>query len=71
MLFYTDDAIENRAAFFAKEIHNSIAGLGTNDKALIRLVVSRCEIDMGNIKEEYQKLYKTPLEKDIKVISMI
>ncbi|XP_047479001.1 annexin B10-like isoform X3 [Penaeus chinensis] len=58
--------IENRAAFFAKELHNSMAGAGTNDRALIRLVVSRCEIDMGNIKQEYQKLYKKPLEKDIK-----
>ncbi|XP_042859602.1 annexin B9-like isoform X4 [Penaeus japonicus] len=58
--------IENRAAFFAKELRNSMAGAGTNDRALIRLVVSRSEIDMGNIKQEYQKLFKKPLEKDIK-----
>ncbi|KAK7086296.1 hypothetical protein SK128_020089 [Halocaridina rubra] len=59
-------SIENRAAFFARALHESMAGMGTKDRALIRLVVSRCEIDMVNIKEEYQKLYGKPLEKDIK-----
>ena len=44
-----------------------MAGLGTNDKALIRLIVSRSEVDMVNIKQEYQKIYGKPLEKDIKV----
>lgn len=60
------DSILNRAAYFAKELHNSMSGMGTNDRALIRLVVSRAEIDMGNIKSEYQKIYGKPLEKAIK-----
>lgn len=59
--------IENRAAYFAHELHESMAGMGTRDRALIRLVVSRSEIDMGNIKQEYQRLYNKPLEKAIKV----
>ncbi|XP_076063063.1 annexin B9-like [Oratosquilla oratoria] len=58
--------IQNRAAFFAVEIHDAMAGMGTNDRALIRLVVTRSEIDMGNIKEEYHKIYKKTLEHDIK-----
>lgn len=58
--------IENRAAFFAKELRDSMAGMGTRDRALIRLVVSRCEIDMVNIKQEYHKLFNKSLEKDIK-----
>ncbi|XP_076063062.1 annexin-B12-like isoform X2 [Oratosquilla oratoria] len=58
--------IQNRAAFFAVEIHDAMSGAGTNDRALIRLIVTRSEIDMGNIKEEYVKIYEKPLEKDIK-----
>ncbi|KAK8725868.1 hypothetical protein OTU49_010526 [Cherax quadricarinatus] len=59
-------SILNRPEYFAKELRAAMAGLGTNDRALIRLVVSRCEIDMGNIKQEYHKLYKKPLDQDIK-----
>ena len=36
-------------------------GLGTNDTMLIRVVVSRTEIDMQYIKAEYQKKYKKAL----------
>lgn len=66
----TDLCIENRAGYFARELHESMAGMGTRDRALIRLVVSRSEIDMGNIKQEYQKLFNKPLEKAIRVREM-
>ncbi|KAH7549435.1 hypothetical protein JRO89_XS13G0032200 [Xanthoceras sorbifolium] len=54
--------IENPAAFFAKELHKSMKGVGTNDSALIRLIVSRAEIDLQYIKAEYVKKYKKPLQ---------
>lgn len=40
-------------------------GLGTDEHTLNRIIVSRSEIDMKQIKEEYPKLFTTTLEKDI------
>nr|CAD1825290.1 unnamed protein product [Ananas comosus var. bracteatus] len=52
---------ENPAKFFAKVLRKAMKGLGTNDTTLIRVVVTRTEIDMQYIKIEYQKKYKKPL----------
>lgn len=41
--------------------------LGTNDAQLIRLVVTRCEIDMVEIKEAFQRKYGKTLKSFIKV----
>ncbi|KAF2897862.1 hypothetical protein ILUMI_08313 [Ignelater luminosus] len=48
--------------FFARRFHASIKGSGTNNKQLIRLVVSRSEIDMDLIKVSYKAKYKISLE---------
>lgn len=52
----------NPADFFALGLYKSMAGLGTNDRALIRLVVTRCEIDMVDIKAEFEKSYRKTLK---------
>lgn len=52
---------ENPAKYFSKLLRKSMKGLGTNDTMLIRIVVSRTEIDMQYIKAEYQKKYKKAL----------
>ncbi|XP_044271347.1 annexin B9-like isoform X1 [Tribolium madens] len=59
-------SIKNQAAFFAKRLNKSMKGLGTNDRDLIRLVVTRSEIDMGDIKREYQAKYGESLADAIK-----
>jgi len=55
-------SIRNRASFFAELLYNSMKGMGTRDNDLIRLVVTRSEIDMFDIRQQYQALYRTTLE---------
>ncbi|XP_078580104.1 annexin A5-like isoform X4 [Branchiostoma floridae x Branchiostoma japonicum] len=48
-------------AFFAEKLYKSMKGLGTDDDTLIRIVVSRCEVDMQLIKQAFQANYKQTL----------
>lgn len=48
-----------------------MAGIGTNDTQLIRLVVTRCEIDLNDIKVAFERLYGKSLRSWIKVRSQI
>ncbi|KAF8376770.1 hypothetical protein HHK36_031562 [Tetracentron sinense] len=52
---------ENPGKYFAKELHKAMKGLGTNDTTLIRIIVTRVEIDMQYIKAEYQKKHRKSL----------
>jgi hypothetical protein len=44
-----------------------MAGLGTSDKTLIRIIVSRCEVDLESIKEVFEKKFGKTLGHWIKV----
>ena len=58
-------AVISPSEFFATKINKAIKGI-TNDKLLIRILVSRCEIDMKYIKLFYKQLYKKDMIEDIK-----
>lgn len=45
---------EKQSNHFARRLHESMAGLGTNDSELIRLCITRSEIDMDDIKPEFK-----------------
>lgn len=60
-------SVRDKSSYFAKRLHESMAGFGTNDRALIRIVATRCEIDMADIKNAYMSMYGKSLEADIAV----
>ncbi|XP_028319202.1 annexin A4 [Gouania willdenowi] len=59
-------SMRNRPAFFAERLYKSMKGLGTTDSVLIRIMVSRAEIDMLDIKEQFLKMYGKTLHSFIK-----
>nr|BAK02389.1 predicted protein [Hordeum vulgare subsp. vulgare] len=50
---------------FAEMIRESVVGLGTYEDMLTRVVVSRAEVDMEQIKEEYRARFKTTVTCDV------
>ena len=46
---------------------NDVQGAGTNDDTLIRVIVSRSEVDLVQIKQEFQRQYGQSLESWIQV----
>ncbi|XP_031765990.2 annexin B10 isoform X7 [Galleria mellonella] len=59
------ECVENAPAWFAQRLRKAIEGLGTEDKTLVRIIVARAEIDLGGIKEEYERIYDKTLNSDI------
>ena len=85
--------VHNRPNYFAERLHAAMKGVGTDDDALIRIIVryklmnqiiqkiikinkigsilivcSRCEIDLANIKYEYERAHGKTLLSVVKVI---
>ncbi|XP_033209965.1 annexin B9-like [Belonocnema kinseyi] len=54
--------VKDRAGFFAEQLYKSMKGLGTDDRRLIRLIVTRSEIDLGEIKHAFMEKYGKSLE---------
>jgi annexin A7/11 len=52
--------------YFATRVKDAVKGLGTKDHLLIRVLVSRSEIDMPQIKQYYKQLYGKDMVADIK-----
>lgn len=58
--------IESPEKHFAEVIRASIIGLGTDEDSLTKVIVTRAEIDMMKIREEYLKANKSSLDDAVK-----
>ncbi|KAL6114895.1 anxa3 [Pungitius sinensis] len=58
--------VKNVPAYFAERLHESMKGGGTDESTLNRIMVSRSEIDLLDIRAEFKKLYKRSLLSAIK-----
>ncbi|XP_064152716.1 annexin A3a [Anguilla rostrata] len=53
--------VKNVPAYLAERLRNSMKGIGTDEATLNRIMVSRSELDLLNIRAEYKKMYKCSL----------
>ncbi|XP_053291688.1 annexin A11a isoform X1 [Pleuronectes platessa] len=49
--------IKNTSAYFAERLYKAMKGAGTKDTTLIRIMVTRSEVDMLDIRQAYVKNY--------------
>lgn len=58
-------AIITPAQYFAKKAYKAMKGAGTDENTLFRVIISRAEIDMDDIREYYFRDWNTDLRNDI------
>ncbi|KAK3091422.1 hypothetical protein FSP39_019774 [Pinctada imbricata] len=59
------EVARNKPRYFAKCLRRACEGWGTHDADLIRIIATRSEDDLQEIKEEYQQLYEKSLEEEV------
>ena len=55
----------NPPEYFATRVRDAVKGAGTKDTNLIRVIVSRSDYDLGQIKQAYRNLYNRDMTTDV------
>ncbi|XP_062842008.1 annexin A6 isoform X2 [Trichomycterus rosablanca] len=58
-------SVKNQPSYLADRLYKAMKGLGTDDRALIRIMVSRSEVDLFNIRKEFKETHDTSLHEFI------
>lgn len=58
--------IKGPLVYYSTTMYEAMKGVGTNNKVLIRCVLSRSEVDMVNIKRKYARMYCQSLAESIR-----
>ena len=59
--------IRDKPGYFALKMQKAMKGLGTDDQALVRIIISRSECDMVQIKNSFEQQFQGRLANWIKV----
>ncbi|XP_073925274.1 annexin A13 isoform X3 [Castor canadensis] len=51
----------DREGYFADRLYKSMKGVGTDEETLIRIIVTRAEVDLQGIKAKFHEKYQKPL----------
>uniref|UniRef100_A0A8C6PHI4 Annexin n=1 Tax=Nothobranchius furzeri TaxID=105023 RepID=A0A8C6PHI4_NOTFU len=57
---------KNPQLYFARRLHDAMAGAGTDEDTLIRIITCRCEFDLETIKDLYLEKYDVSLKDAIR-----
>ncbi|XP_050376541.1 annexin D5-like [Argentina anserina] len=60
------ECADHPGRYFARILHKAMKGMGTDDGTLLRVVVTRAEIDLVYVKMEYQNKYGKSLSEAVK-----
>ena len=63
--------IREKPGYFAQKMQKAMKGLGTDDQALVRIIVSRSECDMVQIKHSFEQQFQGRLADWIRVGSIM
>uniref|UniRef100_A0A8B9KGP2 Annexin n=1 Tax=Astyanax mexicanus TaxID=7994 RepID=A0A8B9KGP2_ASTMX len=70
-VFLSVRSVKNQPSYLADRLYKAMKGLGTDDRALIRIMVSRSEIDLFNIRKEFKDTHDTSLHDFIQVEALV